>query len=229
MNKKLGISKCDRRFEFYLDWLKSGDIEYIVLDYHSNNFDELKQCSSLLLTGGDPDIFPEFYTDWEDGMDRSKYKPERDGFEFRLLDYALANNIPVLGICRGMQLINCKLNGSLISDIETIRNVNHRKVSDTQDREHDVNILEGTLLHGIVKEKHGTVNSSHHQGIDRPGEGLLVSARSGDGIIEGIEWDGKDPRPFLIGIQWHPERMKNQSSPFSKNLLKRFKEETLKD
>lgn len=227
MSKKTGISRCDRKFEFYLDWLKSQAVDYVVLDYHLNNFDDIKQCSSLLLTGGD-DIFPEFYADWEDGKDRSNYKPERDGFEFRLLDYALANSMPVLGICRGMQLINCKLNGSLISDIKTVRNIEHRKISDTEDREHEVMLTEGTLVHNIIKEKHGTVNSSHHQGIDRLGEGLIVSARSHDCIIEAIEPDNKNSMPFIIGIQWHPERMKDLSSPFRTNVLKRFKKETLK-
>lgn len=85
--KKTGITRCDRNFEPYLNWLKSADVEYKILNYHENNFEDIKDCSSLLLTGGD-DIFPEFYNDWEDGKDRTKYKPERDGFEFKLLDYA---------------------------------------------------------------------------------------------------------------------------------------------
>lgn len=225
MKKKTGISRCDRNFERYLDWLKSSDLEYTILDYHKNNFNDIKDCSSLLLTGGD-DVFPEFYNDWEDGKDRSQYKPERDGFEFKLFDYAIEHKLPILGICRGLQLINCRLNGSLINDLETVRNVNHKKYNDTKDREHDVIVYRDTLLQTIVKQEKGIINSSHHQAIDRLGEGLMISAKSTDGIIEGIEFSNKNDSPFFLGIQWHPERMADKMSPFVKNILSIFKKET---
>ena len=225
MKNTAGISRCDRNFQYYLSWLESGNIDYIVLDYEKNNFDEIKQCSSLLLTGGD-DIFPEFYNDWEDGKDRSIYKPARDGFEFKLFDYALSNSLPVLGICRGLQLINIRLNGSLINDIETVRGTNHTKISDTQDRMHEVNLYENTLVYDVVREKRGIVSSSHHQAIDRLGEGLIITAKADDGIIEAVEWEDKSSKPFLLAVQWHPERMKEQNSPFAKNVLLRFKQET---
>jgi len=225
LKKTAGISKCDRNFQYYLSWLESGIIEYIILDYKKNNFDDIKQCSSLLLTGGD-DIFPEFYNDWEDGKDRSIYKPVRDGFEFKLFDYALSNSLPVLGICRGLQLINIRLNGSLINDIETVRGTNHTKISDTQDRMHEVNLYENTLVYDVVREKRGVVSSSHHQAIDRLGEGLIITAKADDGIIEAVEWEDKSSKPFLLAVQWHPERMKEQNSPFAKNVLLRFKQET---
>lgn len=227
MKKIAGISKCDRRFEFYLNWLKRGGIEYQVLDYHQNNYEDIKKCSSLVLTGGD-DIFPEFYNDWEEGSDGSKYKPERDGFEFRLFDYAIEKKMPVLGICRGLQLMNCRLKGSLINDLETIRHVNHKKFEDSRDREHDVIVFKGTLLYDIIKEEKGIVNSSHHQAIDRLGEGLMITSKSKDGIIEGIELADKTNAPFFIGIQWHPERMIDLNSPFTKNVLNKLKEETEK-
>lgn len=227
MGKKAGISKCDRSFEPYLKWLESAGIEYIILDYHKNNFDDIKKCSSLVLTGGD-DIFPEFYNDWEDGVDRSKYKPERDGFEFKLLDYVLDRKIPLFAICRGLQLTNCKLNGSLINDLETVRHVNHKKINESLDREHKVDVYENTLLYETIKQKEGTVNSSHHQAIDRLGEGLIVTSKSQDGIIEGIEFADKTNKPFFIGVQWHPERMADKSSPFTKNIAERLKTETEK-
>jgi putative glutamine amidotransferase len=223
--KRTGISRCDRKFEFYLKWLESAGIKYIILDYKNNNFDDIKECSSLLLTGGD-DIFPEFYNDWEDGRDRSKYIPERDGFEFRLFDYALNKSLPILGICRGMQLINVRLNGSLISDIETVRGTNHKKISDTEDRVHSVTVLENTLLHEIVENINGIISSSHHQAIDRLGEGLMITAKADDGIIEAVEWTDKKNKQFMLGIQWHPERMKDLSNTFNKNILLRFKKET---
>ena len=225
MKNTAGISRCDRNFQFYLNWLESGNIKYIILDYIKNNFDDIKKCSSLLLTGGD-DIFPEFYNDWEDGKDRLKYKPARDGFELKLFDYALSNPLPVLGICRGLQLINIRLKGSLINDIETVRGTNHTKISETEDRMHEVNLFENSLVYEIVQEKRGTVSSSHHQSVDRLGEGLSVTAKADDGIIEAVEWEDKTLKPFLLAIQWHPERMKEQNSPFAKNVLLRFKQET---
>ena len=225
MKKKTGISRCDRKFEYYLKWLESAGIEYIVLDYRKNNFNDIEKCSSLLLTGGD-DVFPEFYNDWEDGKNRKEYKPERDGFEFKLFDYALNSSLPVLGICRGMQLINVRLNGSLINDIESVRGTNHRKISDTEDRIHPVTVIENSLLHEIVKEIKGTISSSHHQAIDRPGEDLIVTAKADDGIIEAVERADKTNKQFLLGIQWHPERMEDLTNHFTKNILLRFKQET---
>jgi putative glutamine amidotransferase len=225
MTKKAAVSRSNSKFNNYIRWLEEGGIPYEILDWEKNNFKDIKKCSSLLLTGG-ADIYPEFYNDWEEGKNRSGYIPERDGFEFKLLDYALDNNFPVLGICRGLQVINCKLNGSLINDIETIRGTNHKKFSDAADRIHRVSINENTLLYSVIKEKEGDVNSSHHQAIDRMGEGLVIAAKAEDGIIEGIEWAEKDDKPFFLGIQWHPERMTDKSSPFSENILQRFKEET---
>lgn len=226
--KYIGLTRSNSNFEKYYKWLEENELPYIILDWEKNNFEDIKKCSALLLTGG-VDIFPEFYNDWEDGKNREEYIPARDGFEFKLLEYAFQNNYPVLGICRGLQIINCKLNGSLINDIETIRNTNHRKISSSQDRTHNINIKKSTLLYDTVKSEIGTVNSSHHQAIDRLGEGLIISARADDGIIEAVEWDSKDGKPFMLAVQWHPERMTDKNSVFSKNILDKFREEIYKD
>jgi putative glutamine amidotransferase len=228
MNKKTAISRSESKFQFYVEWLESYNIPYEVLDWEKNNFEDIKKCSSLFLTGG-ADIFPEFYNDWEDGKNREDYIPARDGFEFKLFDYALQNNYPVLGVCRGLQLINCRLNGSLINDIETIRGTNHKKIAPMEDRLHHVTVFHNSLLHDITDKDEGTINSSHHQAIDRLGEGLMINAKADDGIIEGVEWAEKDRKPFLLAVQWHPERFKDKSSPFTKNIIERFKEETNKN
>lgn len=225
IKKLIGLSRSNSSFEKYYKWLEDNGIEYIVLDWEKNNFDDIKKCSSLLLTGG-VDIFPEFYNDWEDGKNRDEYIPSRDGFEFKLLDHAIENHYPVLGICRGLQVINCKLKGSLINDIETIRGTNHSKISKTEDRMHNVNIKSGTLLNELVKIDNGTVNSSHHQSIDRLGEGLMISAKADDGIVEAVEWEEKEGKPFFLAVQWHPERMPDFKSQFSKNIIDKFREET---
>ena len=223
--KKTGISKSDRKFEKYTKWLEDGGLDYIVLDWEKDNFDDIKQCSSLILTGG-ADVFPEFYNESANNNPGEDFIPERDKFEFKLIDFAFSNSYPVLGICRGLQIINCRLNGSLISDIETLRGTNHRKISSTEDRMHNVNVSENSLLYEIVKEKSGIVNSSHHQSIDRAGDGLRVTAAADDGIIEAVEWDDKTGKPFFLCIQWHPERVNDRNCPFSKNIFERFKNET---
>jgi len=225
MKKKIAISKSNSNFQNYVKWIEQTGFPYEILDWEKNNLNDINVCSSLLLTGG-ADIFPEFYSDWDDGMNRNNYIPERDGFEFKLFDYALENNLPVLAICRGMQLVNCRLNGNLLSDIETIRGANHKKNGNNEDRYHQVYVKEGSLLNEIVSEQSGIINSSHHQGIDRVGEGLVISARAEDGIIEGLEWENKESKPFLLAVQWHPERMSDMSSPFTKKILEHFIEET---
>lgn len=225
MKKKTAISKSDSKFHFYTQWLEDNGMQYEVLDWEKNNFADIEKCSSLILTGG-VDIFPEFYNDWEDGKNREDYIPERDGFEFKLFDHALKNNYPVLGICRGLQLINCRLNGSLINDIETIRGTNHRKIAPGEDRIHHVRVIPGSLLNDITGKTEGDINSSHHQAIDRLGEGLMINSKADDGIIEGVEWVEKDGKPFMLAVQYHPERFKDPSDPFTKNIIDRFKEET---
>lgn len=227
-DKITGLTRSNSKFNNYYEWLEENNVPYIILDWEKNNFDDIKKCSSLLLTGG-ADIFPEFYNDWEDGENRDDYIPQRDGFEFKLLEYAFGCNYPILGICRGLQLINCKLNGSLINDIETIRKTNHRKISDTEDRYHDVAVKNGTLLFEVTGAENGTVNSSHHQAIDRLGEGLIVSAKAPDGIIEAVEWEDKDGKPFFLAVQWHPERISDKSGVFSKNIIERFREGSIKN
>jgi putative glutamine amidotransferase len=225
MSSKTAITRSNSNFQKYLDWLEKYSFPYVILDWESNNFDDIKKCTSLILTGG-ADVFPEFYNDWEDGKNRGDYIPERDGFEFRLLEYAIENNYPVLGICRGLQLINCKLKGSLLNDIESIRGTNHRKISSAEDRMHNVTVRNDTLLQSVVGISSGIINSSHHQAIDRLGEGLMVSAKADDGIIESVEWEEKSGKPFFLAVQWHPERFPDRDSPFSKNIIEQFKEIT---
>jgi putative glutamine amidotransferase len=217
---KVGVSYCDSKFENYLNWLKKAgvEIEPVVLSYKEINADDLKKCDGLLLTGGD-DVHPEFYGETE--IEGDKYNRERDWFEFKLLDIAFSKNIPVFGICRGLQLTNVYLRGSLIFDIQTVVGTNHRKDENTgEDRIHNVLVFDDSKLFKIVGAREGIVNSSHHQSADRIGENLRVNAKCDDGVIEGLEWVGDDR--FVLLVQWHPERMKNFENSFSKNLLDAF-------
>ena len=219
----IGLSRTERKFDRYTEWLDHYGIEYKILDFDQHESDLLKidECSGLILSGG-VDIYPEIYCDWDTVETKGTYFPERDGFELKLLEKAIENKIPVLGICRGCQLMNVYFRGSLIFDIEQIRNVNHKKIAPDEDRLHKVNIIKDSLLFEIVKKESVTVNSSHHQSVDRLGEGLMMCAKSEDGIVEGIEYADKTDKPFFIGVQWHPERFRDLSKPASKNILDKF-------
>ncbi len=225
---KVAITKSDSKFERYTFWLESFNVRYEILDYknHETDINKLDECSGLILTGG-VDIYPELYCDWDTAETKGTYNPERDGFELKIIEKAVKREIPILAICRGMQIINVFYRGSLIFDLEEIRGVNHNKIAPYEDRIHEVNILPGTLLHEITNLSKAEVNSSHHQALDRLGEGLIINAKSDDGIIEGIEYSDKTGKPFFLGIQWHPERMSNFNSPVSKNIIDKFVSECL--
>ncbi len=131
--------------------------------------------------------------------------PERDAFEIALARGAIERDLPVLGICRGMQLINVARGGTLLQHLpERYGHSDHRRVVGSFDgADHDVRILDGTLAARVVGESGHATKSHHHQGVDRIGAGLCVSARSAvDELAEAIEIPGKS---FVLGVQWHPE------------------------
>jgi putative glutamine amidotransferase len=147
----------------------------------------------LLLTGG-TDLSPSFY-----GQRMGQYTqpPDgpRDGFEWSLLAAVLDAGVPVFAICRGMQMFNVRLGGTLHQHVE-----GHQKKG--VNNAHGVEVVVETRLAGIVGAGPHNVNSRHHQAVDRIGEGLVGSARSEDGIIEGLELPG---HRFAVAVQWHPE------------------------
>lgn len=220
----IGITVCENNFNLYLKWLEHFNAEYVIIDYReSDAMDNFGKVSGLILSGG-VDIYPELYNDWETKEDTGKYNTKRDGFEYKLLEQAIDNNIPVLGICRGCQFINVYFKGSLIYDIPTIRKVDHSKLEKNTMRTHNVNIISETLLYNCVQQSKGEVNSSHHQSVDRLGEGLIISAKADDGIVEAIEYAEKVNKSFLMGIQWHPERFSDFDNIYSKNIFEAFRD-----
>ena len=220
----IGITVCENNFDLYLKWLEHFKAEYVVIDYRENDaMDKFGKISGLILSGG-TDIYPELYNDWETKEDTGKYNTNRDGFEYKLIEHAVKDNMPILGICRGCQLLNVYFNGSLIYDIPTIRKVDHSKIDKDTMRLHNINVFKETILYNCVKKEKGIVNSSHHQSIDRLGEGLMISAKADDGIIEAIEYADKKDNSFLMGIQWHPERFTDYNDEFSKNIFSLFED-----
>jgi putative glutamine amidotransferase len=163
----------------------------------------LELIDGLVLAGG-ADIDPAAYRQ-EAHPETAGTVPERDVFEIALVRGAIERDLPVLGICRGMQLINVARGGTLVQHLpEHFGHHEHRRVVGSfEGADHDVELLEGTLAMRVAQEARHATKSHHHQGVDRLGESLQVSGISAmDGLPEAIELPG---RRFVLGVQWHPE------------------------
>lgn len=240
MKKKIGISFTTTNFQYYWNWFTpkdlQEDLELIELSFEKNNTEDIAACTGFVLTGG-VDVHPFFYKG-EEGYKNSpsSYQPDRDHFEEKIYRYSQLNKLPVLGICRGMQLINVLQGGKLIQDLGN-DNAKHKK--EEADKEHTIVTDHDTLLYKIAGSVSGYVNSAHHQAIDPDalGENLKVNAYDADDtspngssgrekIIEGLEFGDKTDKAFMLCVQWHPERMKDkEENPFSKKIKERFLDE----
>ena len=170
-------------------WVELSDPEQAVQDALT--------CDGLLLPGGG-DMDPKFY-----GQARIPACGEpnllRDAAEPLLLRAFLAADKPVLGICRGIQVMNAVLGGDLYQDIKPFEHLPH---NDHWAKVHTVTVRRGTLLSRILGQDTVLVNSQHHQAVDRVAPGFTLAALSEDGIVEAIE---KPDARFCLGVQWHPE------------------------
>jgi len=191
----------------YLKGIKAGGgIPFIIspLDGDDCISAALDKCDGVLLSGGG-DIDPELYL--EDKQDVCMLVNNfRDRFELKVLELALRKNKPLLGICRGLQLINVYYGGNIYQNIDLLDlKTEHFNLEKPKDyKAHKVKINKGSHLHKALHKNEIATNSLHHQAINKLGEGLSVSAMSEDGLIEGIE-DGS--RNLLFAVQWHPEMM----------------------
>jgi len=222
---RVGITdtmETGRKSGLYASWLHRLDpsVEIVVLSYRDRNAGQIKAVDALLLTGGG-DVHPGYYG-MPDALPRARGVDEqRDEFEFDLIERALDSDLPILGICRGMQVMNVFLGGSLIVDLPSSDYENHSS-REGHDSEHTVQIAAQSMLNAVTGASELSVNSSHHQAVSGLGNGLMMSAMSPNGVIEAAEWILKDRMPFLLLVQWHPERMKEFESPASKNIVKHF-------
>ena len=233
---KIGLTYTESRWENYPKWIKGNDdnIEIVELHWEKHDKDEVwdlvEDCDAIVLTGG-VDIHPRFYENerLEFPNGDGKFNEERDEFEMHVFETAMNFNVPVLAICRGHQLVNVALGGKLMQDLEEGGNKDHRRHGDV-DGEHAIKITEKSLLAEIAGVNSGTINSAHHQGISVLADELMASAYSPDNVIEAAEWRDKSDKPWLLCVQWHPERMKDKdSSPLSKNIREKFLEQTSKN
>ncbi len=192
-------------------WLQSaGALVYLVADVVDRDANSLTladyaaELDGLVLQGG-TDISPQMYGE-EPLRPEWAGDPERDRYEIDLLRRFLDSKKPVLGICRGQQLINVALGGTLYQDTATQKAGAqvHQDVAIYDDKYHHVEILPGTRLAALYPGiGHAKVNSLHHQAVNRLGKGLAVEAQAAeDGVIEAIRLEGAQ---YVAGVQWHPE------------------------
>jgi putative glutamine amidotransferase len=225
--KIIGITDCEK-YAAYRDWVAaySCEMEIIKLSYRLNNLSEIEKCTHILLTGGE-DVHPRFYHQpemiqycSEDDIDEA-----RDEFEWKVIEYSQQHRLPLLGICRGLQIANVYFGGTLIPDLPSFGKYHHAKSEDGYDCYHEISVDPHSLLYKITLRQQGIINSAHHQSAAMIGKGLVVNSFSPDGVVEGIERKRGTDGAWLLLVQWHPERMRDQQhNEFSTNVRKAFLE-----
>jgi len=180
----------------------------------------LDAVDGLLLTGGE-DVNPALFG--EEPHPRLKtVNDQRDVTEIALILEAQRRKTPTLGICRGIQVINVALGGSLIQDIpaQSPAARDHDDGSGRQTRTHEITLDPASRMAAAIGATKCKVNSLHHQSVKEVAPGLHVTARSPDGIVEGVEADDRDW--WALGVQWHPEEMTDSPEAWDRGLFRAF-------
>lgn len=201
---------------------KAGGVP-IVIPANTNKENIKAQVSAMdgiIISGGD-DVNTNIYKE-EPFKELGYINPILDEFDIEVTKIALELDKPILGICRGLQVLNVALGGSLYQDLKYIKgcHIKHNQETKPYLGTHYIDIKENSILKDIIKDK-VLVNSYHHQSIKTLGSNLKVIAYSNDGVIEAVQ---KENEKFVLGVQWHPELMVDYSSHML-NLFKRFIDE----
>lgn len=188
----------------------------VVVDSSCSVDDLLDRVDGILLTGGN-DVDPARYGEQRHELTDAP-EEDRDDFEFRLAREAIERRVPILGVCRGMQLLNVLLGGTLVQSLSAVTELNH----DVKDRPgefiHSVEVAPDSLLERAVGGRDFQVNSVHHQGVGALGSGLRCTGRAPDGTVETIEHE----EHRLLAVQWHPEFMPPQRSRANLGIVRTF-------
>jgi putative glutamine amidotransferase len=181
----------------------------------------LEGMQGLLLTGGE-DLDPRHYGAVAHPT-VSDIHAQRDAFELALVRAAFARRLPTLAICRGIQVANVALGGTLIQDIpsEHRHALEHDGEWPRSQRVHDVSVVPHSRLAHSLGATVLQANSFHHQALDKLGDGLIAVAHAPDGIVEGAEWEGDDW--WMVGVQWHLEELIASPEPWDRNLFAAFR------
>jgi putative glutamine amidotransferase len=192
----------------YVDSCRAVGIEPVVVHWDGPPAVALDGASGLLLSGG-ADLDPQLYGEAAHAT-YQRAEGGRDAFEVELIRLALERDLPLLAVCRGMQVLNVVCGGSLWQDLPSQRpsDVPHRVPSPRDDRTHVVELAAASRVRALLAPA-GTggagavgVNSRHHQAVKRTAPGFVVTATAPDGVVEAIERPGSR---FCVGVQWHPE------------------------
>jgi putative glutamine amidotransferase len=219
-----------KTYSFYTKWLSSYDNNIECVDLWPLSIEkalhELEKSDGLILVGG-PDVQPAYYHKPEE-LKRCVVEAKRDTFDFALIKKANELKIPVLGICRGLQVLNIAFGGSLVVDIpaDIGVKVSHKSVGEERCN-HKINILHSSVLGKIINDSIGIANSYHHQAIEKLADCFKIIAFAEDGIPEAIEWKEPAGKPFLMAVQWHPEKATQKpelSKPLGDNYLRHVRE-----
>jgi putative glutamine amidotransferase len=225
---RVAVSKSSASYEA---WLTGADEDIEIINMYGMPVDSalfiLSTCQGLLLTGGE-DVNPAYYGKLNELSKCEEINNYRDSLELALINRALLVRMPVFGICRGEQILNVALGGTLLTDIPTDAGtqVTHRCPPGSSDCIHSVKIDTLSDLYMVTGVKKGSVNSFHHQAVDMVAPGMKITASSENGVAEAIEREFPLGKSFVMGVQWHPERLdKNPglSKPLADNFLEKIK------
>ena len=217
---RIGITR-GRNFHFYENWMLAlPGVQVVALT--TENKVEAIGCDGIIFSGGE-DIHPAHYgkPGYEAEYRLHDFNEARDQFELSLAREIFNTKIPVLGICRGMQLINVHFGGTLVPDIPAFGKPPHSRDETGTDRRHSVSVEAGSHLAAITGSTEGTINSAHHQSVDEVAPGFRTVAVSGDGVVESIERTNPSDQ-YLLLVQWHPERMADPENPLSREIRNDF-------
>ncbi|KUO50027.1 MAG: hypothetical protein APF76_06060 [Desulfitibacter sp. BRH_c19] len=183
---------------------RAGATPLLIPSIEKNINDYLSSLDGIILSGG-VDVDP-FYFNQEPIIGMGEITPGRDNFEIKLVQAAVILDIPILAICRGVQVLNIALGGNIYQDIllQVPGVYQHSQNAPRWYPTHTIHIIRDSLLGHIFKSDTAKVNSFHHQAVSTLGEGVVSIAKSLDGIVEAITMPGKE---FVLGVQWHPECM----------------------
>ncbi len=209
----------------YTNWIRKYSQDAQIVNLYQLPVDSvasvLSRCSGLVITGGD-DVFPGLYGKEAELHRCGETDRHRDSLEYEAIKTALNEKIPILGICRGLQILNVYLGGTLIVDIPTdLKSTVTHQCDDYLNCFHMAYPSGRTTLSEICRCDSSLVTTNHHQAIDLLAGELRASAFSADQVIEAIEWAKPTGKNFLLGVQWHPERMAT-GNPLSENLAREF-------